>query len=268
MGQSVVDKISTIIGTLWSIVEPYLTQYYTDFVAWFTAQDWQQLGIDSILKVLDGLMTYYETLLPLLGTFFDTIKTTLEGLDWASIGAAIMTALIYSIGAVATIAQMAGDNLLVLFEAVWNWAVAQDWAGIGRLIIENILMGLAEAGGALLGGIGELLGGAAGAAQDLLGNGALGSGAAGGFLGNGSESSGEGASGGWGNGASDTFAEASDTSGFAPAIQNATAGASSVDNSVSVGQVVVQPPAGATRPQDYGQATQDTLRRTLRARGK
>lgn len=262
LGQSVVDKISTIIGTLWSIVEPYLTQYYNDFVTWFTTQDWKQIGHEAVVSLLTAFGDLVALVAPYLSTFFTTVQTTLENLDWASIGSSIMTGIIYAIGAIVGLAVLINEAMLTLFEGIVDWASQQDWQAIGLYILENILKPLAGIQEAITNGLSDMVSGAAGAAQDLLSGGT-------GF-GGGSEGSGDGqgASGSWGNGESDMFAQASDTSGFVPALQNATAGASSVDNSTSIGQVIVQPPAGATRPQDYGQATQDNLRRVVKARGR
>lgn len=248
MGQSVVDKISTVIGTLWGIVQPYLTQYYTDFVAWFTTQDWKQIGHDAVVSLLTAFGDLVALVAPYLSTFFTTVQTTLENLDWASIGSSIMTGIIYAIGAVAGLAVLITESMITLFEGIADWAGQQDWAAIGLYILESILKPLAGIGEAITNGISDMVSGAATAASDLL-------------------SGGSGASDG--SGASGSFAPDSvgaQTSGFRANLAEATTASS--DNSVNIGSVVVQAPAGATRPQDYGRATTNSLTRTLKGKGR
>jgi len=243
MGQAVIDQISTVIGTLWSIIEPYLTQFYTDFVTWFTTTDWKQVGTDLVTSLLSGLMSLTTMILPILGTFFETMTTGVNSLDWASIGGAIATAIIYAIGAVVGLLQLISDTMILVFNAIYDWAITQDWAGIGMLIVENIILGLAGLGEALNNALTNAFWGAMDAAGDLLG----------------------GAGGSSGGGASGEFASASDTSDFTAGTQNVNNN-NAQNNSVNVGTINVN--ANSQAAGDVRQNTKRGITDANRARGR
>ncbi len=166
--QNNMNMLVSILGSLWSLIQPILAQFWSSFVGWFHEQDWRQIGLDLIDSILTGLKTFAEMIVPVIADWIKNLTEWVDNVDWVQVGHDVVIAIVEAL-------KYFNDVIIPTLQewraSFFNWFGEQDWGALANSIIDGIIGGLNSLKESLFGAIRGIAQGAMEAFAGVIGMG-------------------------------------------------------------------------------------------------
>lgn len=135
--------IVEFVGTLWTLLEPYLLEAYQSIVTWFNEQPWGEIGQTVVDLIVIGLTAFSEKIQEVLATWYASFTEWANLDSWMQLGDTVSLHVIDGLGAGydVKVPQLIADWTTGL--AAWAESDGTSLTQIGVDVVGKVLDGLA-----------------------------------------------------------------------------------------------------------------------------